>query len=131
MESVSSTSCHFSKIARSLSKIRQFSFLVNSLSLTLRDAQHLCWKTFKKFEMVNQKGSAAFESADYLKAKVEEISKKLNPETGLHISSRRELSAKLLSELIFSVFVIAEKEGVSLEESFLQTVDEMILSLVS
>ena len=101
------------------------------LSLTLRDAQHLSWKTFKKFEMVNQKGSAVFESADYLKAKVEEISKKLHPETGLPISSRRELSARLLSELIFSVFVIAEKEGVSLEESFLQTVDEMILSFVS
>ncbi len=41
-----------------------------------------------------------------------------------------ELS-KLLSELLYLEFVLAEKNGVSLEETFLQTVDEYILGLVS
>jgi hypothetical protein len=38
---------------------------------------------------------------------------------------------KLISELLFSVFVFSERNGINLEETFLQTVDDIILSFVS
>ena len=47
------------------------------MSVTLRDAQHLCWKTFKKLEIVDKKGSAAFENVEYLLKKAAEVDRKI------------------------------------------------------
>jgi hypothetical protein len=100
------------------------------LSLTLRDAQHLTWKTFKKFEKINEKQATAFGSSDALLKKAGEIARKMAlPE--LDSSAGKEEFAKLLSELLFSLFVLAEQRKVSLEDSFLQSVDELILGFVS
>ncbi len=38
---------------------------------------------------------------------------------------------KQLSELLFVTFVLAEKHGISLEEAFLQNIDEFILGSIS
>ncbi len=102
---------------------------VKTLSLTLRDAQHLCWKTFKKFEMIDQKNAASFENSNYLTKKAEEITQKIKATENSDMV--KEALAKMLSELLFAAFVLAERQGLSLEESFLQTVDDMILGFVS
>jgi NTP pyrophosphatase (non-canonical NTP hydrolase) len=100
------------------------------MSLTLRDAQHLCWKTFKKFETFDQKGTTVFTNPAYLPQKVAEIAQKIKT-TDSDEAAKKEAIAKMLSELLFAACVLAEQQGVNLEESFLQTVDEMILAFVS
>jgi hypothetical protein len=104
---------------------------VKALSLTLRDAQHLCWKTFKKFEMIDQKNSKTYASGEKLVKKSEEIAQKIQTLQNAGATAKKEGLASLLSELLFGAFVLAEQQGVALEESFLQAIDEMILSFVS
>jgi hypothetical protein len=100
------------------------------LSLTLRDAQHLSWKTFKKFELMNEKLSARFSSENAFTKKAEEIALKMKTLPKESLQSKDELS-KLFSELLFSLFVLSERNGVSLEDAFLQNVDDLILSFMS
>jgi hypothetical protein len=101
---------------------------VTTLSLTIRDAQHLSFKTFKKFEALNEKRSATIgTSADLIKKADEIAQKTMTPET----SGSTEETGKLLSELLFSALVFAQRNGISLEDAFLQTVDEIILGFVS
>ena len=101
---------------------------VTTLSLTLRDAQHLSFKTFKKFEALNEKRSAIIGTSADLTKKAAEIAQKIvTPET----QGSKVDTGKLLSELLFSAFVFAERNGISLEDAFLQTVDEIILEFVS
>ncbi len=47
------------------------------MSLTLRDAQHLAWKTFKKFEKLDENKAAEFSSPEQLVKKVEELAKQI------------------------------------------------------
>jgi hypothetical protein len=100
------------------------------MSLTLRDAQHLSWKTFKKFEALSEKDAARFGSAAELVKKVCDVAQKKTLENAQTPEGKEELG-KLLSELLFVMFVLAERYGVSLEESFMQAVDELILGFVS
>jgi hypothetical protein len=100
------------------------------MSLTLRDAQHLSWKTFKKFESMNKMRSSGFDSAPEFVRKADEIVGKIKLLQNGGSSGQGEL-AKLFSELLFSLFVLSERYGVSLEDSFLQSVDELILGFVS
>jgi hypothetical protein len=102
-----------------------------SLSLTLRDAQHLCWKTLKKFEMMDQKNSKDYITGENLVKKSDEIARKIQTLQNSDTPAKTEEFGKLLSELLFGVFVLAEQQGVSLEESFLQAIDEMILGFIS
>lgn len=101
------------------------------LSLTLRDAQHLSWKTFKKFETVDKKRSASLGSAGDLVKKANEISVKIDSLEKSGSEGKKEEIAQLLSELLFIMFVVAERQGFSLEDSFLQSVDDLILGFVS
>jgi hypothetical protein len=99
------------------------------LSLTLRDAQHLSWKTFKKFEALSKIRSARLGTEDDLVRKSNEIAEKLKaPEKSKTDKSEIE---KLISELLFSAFVFSERNAINLEDAFLQTVDDLILSFVS
>ncbi len=99
------------------------------MSLTLRDAQHLSWKTFKKFEALNEKRSACIGTGDDLVKKTNQIAEKLR--TIEDLKANKSEVEKLLSELLLSAFVLSERNGINLEETFLQTVDEIILSFVS
>ncbi len=94
------------------------------MSITLRDAQHLSWKTIKKFEAFNQKQAATIGTSQDLTQKVTAL-------LATASDSGKTEAGKRLSELLFSVFVAAERSGVSLEDSFLETVDELILGFVS
>ncbi len=100
------------------------------MSLTLRDAQHLSWKTFKKFESLNSERSAEFDSEGELVTKATEIAKKTKSLQTAQPPEREELG-RLFSELLFSLFVLSERNGISLEDSFLQAVDKIILGFVS
>ncbi len=102
--------------------------LVICLSLTLRDAQHLCWKTFRKLDLRSQKDSDKSDAKGELVKKAEEIALKISDSQG---ASDKESSVKMLSELLYYAFVVAEQQSVDLEEGFLQTVDEMILGSVT
>ena len=100
------------------------------MSVTLRDAQHLSWKTFKRIQPVNSSGSAGFDSAAEFAKKAEQVAGRIRMLQEAGSSGQREV-AKLFSELLFSLFVLSERYGVSLEDSFLQAVDELILDSVS
>jgi hypothetical protein len=106
------------------------------LSLTLRDAQHLSWKTFKKIEeRIALKGERAFS----LPIGTQEFVKKANViaqtikdwETSEDKAASASDLQKQLSELLFAAFVLAEKYGIDLEEAFLENIDEFILGFVS
>ena len=99
------------------------------MSLTLRDAQFLSWKTFKKIEKKNGKDSdISMLSADLVK-KAGEIAERIKMTSCSNGSGKEELS-KLLSELLFVAFVLAENYGVILEEKFMQTMDDYVFGLV-
>jgi NTP pyrophosphatase (non-canonical NTP hydrolase) len=101
--------------------------MVTLLSLTLRDAQHLSWKTLKKLEQLDKTQTQTLTNGIELDKKAHEISEKLKQnQTG----EQKEELGKLLSEMLFECFVTAEQNGVSLEESFLQSIDELILRFV-
>ena len=97
------------------------------MSLTLRDAQHLSFKTFKKLEAFDEKSSSSIGNLASLARKANEI----QSVTVLEDLKKKEETGRMLAELFFSAFVLAEKQGISLEEVFLQTVDEIILGFVS
>jgi hypothetical protein len=99
------------------------------LSLTLRDAQHLSWKTFKKFEALSKERSACMGTGEDLVKKSKDIEEKLKALENMK-ANKSEVE-KLISELLFSAFVFSERNGINLEETFLQTVDDIILSFVS
>jgi hypothetical protein len=103
-----------------------FFLWVNCLSLTLRDAQHLCWKTFRKLELMNA-SSGPSKVDELLAMKAKELSEKAQSGN----ASDKLTAAKLLSELLYFAFVLAEQRGVDLEESFLQSIDELILGSVT
>jgi NTP pyrophosphatase (non-canonical NTP hydrolase) len=107
------------------------------LSLTLRDAQHLSWKNFRKindaldpqrgrgwtpFVMVADLLEEAGEVAAAVKG-LEGFKPPENPKT-------KEMLAAELSDLLYIVFVLAEHYGIELEEAFVQTVNDYILRFV-
>ncbi len=103
------------------------------MSLTLRDAQHLSWKTFKKFEAVDQENAANIGTVEALATKVADLAQimKASGRSEIDNSKASEAAKKVLSEIVFNVLVLAERSSVELEDSFLQTVDEIILGFVS
>lgn len=107
------------------------------MSYTLRDAQHLCWKTFRKindqiepekgknwtpFVMVTNLLEEAGEVASIVKG-LEEFKPPEKPK-------KKETLAAELSDLLYMTFVLAEHYGINLEESFLETVNNYILKFV-
>lgn len=101
------------------------------MSVTLRDAQYLCWKTFKKLEAKNKKQLTDSEMAADLVKKTIALAEKVPLAEGSSNPADKEALGKRLSELLYGAFVLAERHGVTLEDSFMQTIDEYILGFVS
>jgi NTP pyrophosphatase (non-canonical NTP hydrolase) len=107
------------------------------MSLTLRDAQHLCWKNFRK---INEKLSPArgqgwtpfvmvtdlLEEAGEVAAVVKGLEGFKPPEK----PKTKEMLATELSDLLYIIFILAEHYGINLEESFLQTVNDYMLRFI-
>jgi len=107
------------------------------LSYTLRDAQHLCWKTFNKINAmstsVQGKGGISLAMLDGLReetGKVADIVKGLETVESSEKPMAKNTLATELSNILFNVFVLAEHYGINLEESFLETVNNYILKFV-
>lgn len=96
------------------------------MSITLRDAQHLCWKTFKKLNKSNSEPQSLIPVEDLI-AKTKELVIKMK--SNENFINKAEFG-RLFSELFYFIFIIAEYQNVDLEESFMQTIDELILDSV-
>ncbi len=104
------------------------------MSLTLQDAQHVSWKIFKK---INAKLDAErgrpwdpfvivtdlLEEAGEVAAVVKGLEGFKPPEK----PKTKEMLVKELSDLLYSIFVLAEHYGVNLEETFLEHVNDYLL----
>ena len=94
------------------------------MSLTLRDAQHLSWKTYKKFEI---KGENL--NIDKVIKRLSKIATDLEKKDFKDNNIKNELS-KQFSNLVYYAFVLSEINTINLEESFLESMDEKIMNSV-
>ena len=113
------------------------SISVNLVSVTLRDAQHLCWKNFRKIneKLDSERGKSwtpfvmvtdLLEEAGEVAAVVKGLEGFKPPEK----PKTKEMLATELSDLLYIVFVLAEHYGIELEEAFLQTVNDYMLRFI-
>ncbi|MBS7632914.1 hypothetical protein KEJ15_04740 [Candidatus Bathyarchaeota archaeon] len=107
------------------------------MSVTLRDAQHLCWKNFRKINDVldPEKGRAwtpfvtvtdLLEKAGEIAAAVKDLEGHATPDK----PKTKEALATELSDMLYIIFVLAEHYGIELEEAFLQTVNDYVLKFI-
>jgi NTP pyrophosphatase (non-canonical NTP hydrolase) len=111
------------------------SMLVIHTSLTLRDAQHLCWKNFKKIndtlDPEKGKGWTPFVMVTDLLEEAGEVASVIKGLEGfkpLDKPKTKEMMATELSDLLYIIFVLAEHYGIELEEAFMQNANDRIIS---
>ena len=105
--------------------------------MTLRDAQHLCWKNFRK---INEKldpergrGWTPFVMMTDLLEEAGEVASVVKGLEGFKPPEKhktKDMLATELSDLLYIIFVLAEHYGIELEESFLQTVNDYMLRFI-
>ena len=107
------------------------------LSLPLRDAQYLCWKTFKKINMkldaARGKSWSPFVMVTDLLEEAGEVAAVVKGLEGFKPPEKpktKEMLATELSDLLYIIFVLAEHYGINLEETFLQTVNDYALRFI-
>ena len=107
------------------------------MSLTLWDAQHLCWKNFRK---INEKldpargqGWTPFVMVTDLLEEAGEVAAVVKGLEGFKPPEKpktKEMLATELSDMLYIIFILAEHYGINLEESFLQTVSDYMLRFI-
>lgn len=109
------------------------------MSLTLRDAQHLCWKIFTKIndkldaERGEGKGWTPFVMVTDLLEEAGEVAAVVKGLEGFKPPEKlktKEMLATELSDLLYITFVLAEHYNIELDETFLQTVNDYVLRFV-
>jgi NTP pyrophosphatase (non-canonical NTP hydrolase) len=110
---------------------------VKSVSYSLRDAQHLCWKTFRKIndqlDPARGKGWTPFVMVTDLLEEAGEVASAVKGLEGFKPPDKpktKEMLATELSDLLYMIFVLAEHYGINLEESLLETVNNYILRFI-
>jgi NTP pyrophosphatase (non-canonical NTP hydrolase) len=110
---------------------------MSNMSLTLRDAQHLCWKNFKKIndslDPERGKGWTPFVMVTDLLEEAGEVASVVKGLEGFKPPEKpktKEMLGTELSDLLYMIFVLAEHYGIELEESFLQTVNDYVLRFI-
>jgi NTP pyrophosphatase (non-canonical NTP hydrolase) len=129
---------HTKKFSESLRNTYQkWKMQVDQLSLTLRDAQHLCWKNFRKInEKLDQergRGWTPFVMVTDLLEEAGEVAAVVKGLEGFKPPEKpktKEMLATELSDMLYIAFVLAEHYGVDLEEAFMQTVNDYILRFI-
>jgi NTP pyrophosphatase (non-canonical NTP hydrolase) len=108
---------------------------VNHVSVTLRDAQHLCWKNFRKINAVldpeRGKGWTPFVMVTDLLEEAGEVAAAIKGLEGFKPPEKpktKEMLATELSDLLYMILVLAENYGIELEEAFMQTVNDRLIS---
>ena len=106
--------------------------------MTLRDSQHLCWKIFSKInsriDSAEKKSWTSFAMVASLLEEAGEVAAVVKGLEGFKPSDKpmtKEMLATELSDLLYMIFVLAEHYGISLEESFLQTVNDRIIATLN
>jgi len=101
----------------------------------MRDAQHLCWKNFRKIndklDIERGKAWTPFVMVTDLLEEAGEVATVIKGLEGFNPPDKpktKEMLATELSDLLYIIFVLAEHYGIELEESFLQTVNDYIVS---
>ncbi len=110
---------------------------VCTLSVTIRDAQHLCWKNFRlindKLDPESGKSWTPQVTVSELLRETGKIESAIanlpNSSSALESESTEDLSTSL-SNLLYLSFVLAEHYRIELEDSFLQTVNDYMLKFV-
>ena len=104
------------------------------MTMTLQDAQHVSWKIFNKINsrLKAEKGQGCDPSvvvADLLEesGRVAAVVYGLEGLEPTEKTQSKEKLARELNHLLYSVFVLAERYGINLEESFLEQVNEYLL----
>jgi NTP pyrophosphatase (non-canonical NTP hydrolase) len=104
------------------------------LSVTIRDAQHLCWKNFRLIndKLNPERGKAwtpQITASELLTeaSKVAKVTNDLEDFDSLGKPETKEMLATELSNLVYLILVLAEHYKVELEDSFLQTVNDNML----
>jgi NTP pyrophosphatase (non-canonical NTP hydrolase) len=107
------------------------------MSVTLRDAQHLCWKNFRKIndKLDPEKGKkwTPFMMITDMLEEAGRIATTVKGLEGSELPEKPETKGALateLSNLLYTIFVLAEHYGIELEESFLQTVNDRVISML-
>ena len=111
--------------------------MVNRVSVTLCDAQHLCWKNFRK---INEKldpargqGWTPFVMVTDLLEEAGEVAAVVKGLEGFKPPEKpktKEMLATELSDLLYIIFILAEHYGINLEKSFLQTVSDYTVRFI-
>jgi len=103
----------------------------------LRDAQHLCWKNFRKIneklDPNRGKGWTPFVMVTDLLEEAGEVASVVKGLEGFKPPEKpktKEMLATELSDLLYIIFILAEHYGINLEESFLETVNGYIERLI-
>lgn len=107
------------------------------MSLILRDAQHLCWKNFRKIneklDPERGKGWTPFVMVTDLLEEAGEVAAVVKGLEGFKPPEKpktKEMLATELSDMLYIIFILAEHYGINLEESFIQTVNDYMLRFV-
>ena len=106
--------------------------------MTMRDAQHLCWKNFRKIndqlDPQRGKGWTPFVMVTDLLEEAGEVAATVKGLEGFKPPEKpktKEMLATELSDLLYIIFVLAEQYGIELEDAFLQTVNDYMLRLIT
>jgi len=107
------------------------------VSIALRDAQHLSWKTFRKLkDMLGSELGKEWTPFAMVTALLEEAGEVASAVKGLEgfkpleKVKTKEMLGTELSDVLFMVFVLAEHYGIELEESFMQTTNDRYMSML-
>ena len=105
--------------------------------MTLRDAQHLCWKNFRKINDVldpqRGRGWTPFVMITDLLEEAGEVAAVVKGLEGFKPPEKpktQEMLATELSDLLYIIFVLSENYGIDLEEAFMQTMNDYIMRFV-
>jgi NTP pyrophosphatase (non-canonical NTP hydrolase) len=105
--------------------------------VTLRDAQHLCWKNFRKInDKLDPEGGKGWTPFVMVTDLLEEAGKVASTVKGLEgfqppeKPKTKEMLATELSDMLYMIFVLAEHYGIELEEAFMQTVNDYMLRFI-
>jgi len=108
------------------------------MSLTLRDAQHVCWKNFRKIneklDPVRGKGWTPFVMVTDLLEEAGEVAAVVKGLEGFKPPEKpktREMLATELSDLLYMIFVLAEHYEIKLGETLLETVNDYTLRFLT
>jgi NTP pyrophosphatase (non-canonical NTP hydrolase) len=103
------------------------------MSVTLSEAQFMCWKIFRKINTELGREWSPFVMVTDILEEAGEVASVVKGLEGFKSSDKpktKEMLATELSDLLYSIFVLAEHYKIDLGEKFLQTVNDYVLRFI-